>query len=172
MLNSERCIIYTYNPISKLLVTKATRGPITNKFSISPQQGVIGYVYSSCKGVIISNPKDDLHFDPLIDNLRRSSTRNMLCVPLQIGNQCIGCIEVANKLNLDYTEHDLKLMNTISKELAIGAITQFNKESKAELIKVKNEFEGRVKQIANESLLTPLLKNLLIILGELFKCEK
>jgi GAF domain-containing protein len=145
-----------------MLTTKAIRGAGMNKFSVSPDRGIIGLVYKSHKGITSSYPSNDSRFDPSLDNYRKSSTRNILCVPLKTANNCIGCIEMSNKIHSEYTVEDFNLLSCIAKQLAIGLVIHKHKE----VTRVIND------QIANNNLLTPLLKNVLIILAEILKSEK
>ena len=172
LFNSERCIVYIYNRNTKLLVTKAIRGLNTTKFVVSPKQGIVGYVFTSRRGLRTSSAPDDSHFDPSLDQFRKSTTRNMICVPIKSCNTCFGCIEIANKHESDYTDQEYQLLNSIASELGGGILSQNSKGLASELIAEKNEFKERIGNIANESLLTPLLKNVLIILAEIVKCEK
>ncbi len=39
LLDSERCIMYIYDPVAKLLQTKAVRGPKIDCFTVPPEKG-------------------------------------------------------------------------------------------------------------------------------------
>jgi GAF domain-containing protein len=165
-VDCERCILYLYDPVLKALHTKAIRGPKINSFTIQPDRGVIGKVYNSHNGLIIKSPYEDLRFDRSLDKNRRSVTRNLLCVPLKVGQRCIGCLEIANKRVGEFTEQNYKLAVMVARELAVGVI------EKKEFIKHDIEFKENVGRIATENLLRPLLKNILLILAETLSCEK
>ena len=129
----------------------------------------MGTVYTSQQGIILESPYDDPRFNPVLDQKRKSVTRNMICVPLTKGNKCIGCIEVANKTTGEFTEQDYKFVITITKELYTGLIT---KEDIGEFKRNDSEFKEKIGEMANENLLTPLLKNVLILLASMIKSEK
>lgn len=152
--------------------TKAVRGHRIDCFSLQPDQGVIGQVYCSGNGVILTSPYNDPHFDRNIDQYRKSITRNMICIPLKVGSQCIGCIEVANKRVTDFSEDDYSLVECVAREIAAGTFTLSFSQIKDTKSKVENEFKENVSHVANENLLSPLLKNVLIILADYFKSEK
>jgi hypothetical protein len=78
------------------------------------------------------------------------------------GSKCLGCIEVANKLS-SFTSNEYNLINSLAKELAQGVLSP--------CVRVESE-EIPSEQIADEDLLNPLLRNVLIILAETVKCEK
>jgi len=103
-----------------------------------------------------------------LDQKRRSATHNMICVPMKIGDTCLGSLEVANKKGGNYNKYEYKLVASIANELAIG----LNTHSIASLPKEKRREDEGVSQLANDNLLSPLLRNILKILSEILKCEK
>ena len=165
-MDCERCILYLYDPTLRALHTKAVRGPKINSFTVQTDKGVIGKVYSSHNGLIIKSPYEDPRFDRSLDQNRKSVTRNLLCVPLKVGQKCIGCLEIANKKVGEFTEHNYNLALMVARELAVGII-----EKKA-FIRNNIEFKENVGRVASENLLRPLLKNILLILAETLSCEK
>ena len=172
LLDCERCILYVFDPTSGQLQTKAVRGPRIERFSVPPDKGIIGAVYSTRNGIILKSPYEDTRFDRTLDQKRKSLTRNMICVPLKMKGNCIGCLEVANKRGSVFSEQDYQLTAAVAKELAAGLFSKKFKIAAEGMAKEKAEFKEKVKQVANENLLTPLLKNVLIILAEIIKCER
>ena len=96
----------------------------------------------------------------------------MICVPLKAAGNVFGCLELANKRSGTYSEEDYQLVMTTAKELATGFKAQEQKQAYEQSAKVDEAFRESVGQIANENLLTPLLKMVLIILADLLKSEK
>jgi len=164
--------MYVYDANTKMLQTKAVRGPRIECFAIPAERGIIGAVFTTKNGMMLKSPYEDPRFDRMIDQNRKSITRNMICVPLKSGGKCVGCIEVANKKGTMFTEWDYKLVASVSRELANGLVANQFKSVGEEMGKSKNVFKDKVGQVANENLLTPLLKGALIILAEILKCEK
>ena len=164
--------MYLHEPVSNTLVTKAVHGIKTDRFSIRSNQGIIGLVYNSSHGIILSSPYDDPRFDRSLDKVRKSITRNLLCVPIKSANNCIGCLEVANKRANMFTEEDHQLVGLVARELAIGIININSKKTVNVFETMKVNSRIRFAEIANENLLTPLLKNIMIILSEMLKSDK
>lgn len=171
LVSNERTILYLYNDSSNTLETKAVRGARISRFALSPEQGIVGAVYTSQRGVLLESPCDDPRFDRSLDQKRKSATRNMVCVPLKAGEKCLGCLEVANKTAGEFTESDYNFINIVAGELSAGLIETTAKPVTAKL-KEHNEFQERIAEVANENLLTPLLKNIVIILASILKSEK
>lgn len=172
LLDSERCILYLYDSVRKCLQTKAVRGHRIDCFSVQPNQGVVGSVFSTGIGVILKSPYDDLRFDRQIDQYRKSITRNMICVPLKISSDCIGCIEVANRRGYDYSQDDYQLVECVAREVSTGTLAIKIAQTKEPHNRIDNEFKENISHLTNENLLSPLLKNVLIILADYFKSEK
>ena len=96
----------------------------------------------------------------------------MICVPLITGGNCIGCLEFANKKYGEFTDQDFRLINLVANEITTGLNVQKNKTLIGGFRDEQEEFKEKVGQIANENLLTPLLKNILILLAGIINCEK
>ena len=66
--------------------------------------------------------------------------RNVLFVPIKLGNHAIGVFEVANKKGQqDFTTNDYSLVTQISEEIASGLISHEMKYN------IKKEFDDEVK---------------------------
>ena len=161
LLDAERCIVYVHS--DNLLVTKAIRGANVRKFSLSTDRGIVGLVYTSRKGFIVSSPYSDRRFDQLLDQERKSITNNMLCVPIKLGETCYGCLEIANKSHSTFTKEDLHLATSVAKELVLGLINK-NKDNFP-----ISEFNTKQMSI---NILTPLIKNVMIILVKTLKAKE
>ena len=96
----------------------------------------------------------------------------MVCVPLKTCNSCFGCLEIANKRGSAYSDQDYQLLVSVAKELTSGLMEQSLQNGVKGYGKENEEFRSKVAQLANENLLTPLLKNMLIILADMLKGEK
>lgn len=150
--------MYVLSGDSKLLVTKAVRGANIDRFSISIEKGIVGHVFRSRKGLIISSPYTDKRFDKSLDQERKSLTRNMLCVPIKLGGNAFGCLELANK-SAAFTKDDLHFASSVAKELALGLSNKLTPNS----LEFKEE---------SSRILSPLVKNVLIILADTLKAER
>lgn len=119
---------------------------------------------------MIQSVTEDWRFDASIDKKRKSITKNIICVPLKIGETCVGCLEIANKHNSEFKDYNYMLVSAIGRQLTLGIISRAN--SIPNQIQGKEQFTEKISQLTNENLLAPLLRNVLIILAEILKCEK
>ena len=87
---------------------------------VLPGQGVVGWVAQRKKSAIVPSPHQDGRFTPNIDSQIGFKTQRILAVPLLIGDRSIGALEVVNKLEGDFNEHDLILVETLAASAAIA----------------------------------------------------
>ena len=125
-------------------------------------------MYTSRNGILLNSPYEDWRFDESLDKIRKSITQNIICVPIKIGETCLGCMEIANKRDSEFKKCDYNLMIEVATELGIGFNAKINKPMLRDIIQ-GNE---KITQIASNNLLNPLLKNILIILSDILKSEK
>jgi hypothetical protein len=96
-----------------------------------------------------------------------------MVVPIRLGNNAVGCLEVANKKRVqDFTSNDLELVQQISDEIASGLIAhemKFNikKESEEELRFVK----GLMNQTFN-SFVVPMVSEASALATSILKAER
>lgn len=87
-----------------------------------------------------ANLKDILGDYVQLDQKLHTTTRNLLIVPIKLGNNAVGCIEVANKRGgQELTDQDLNMLEMLSEEMASGLISYEMKHN------IKKELEDEVK---------------------------
>jgi signal transduction histidine kinase len=83
-------------------------------------QGIAGHVAQSGEPLMISDAQEDHRHFREVDVTTDFLTRSMLCVPMIFKGKVIGVIEIMNKLEGDFTESDLTLLNSIATYAAIA----------------------------------------------------
>jgi GAF domain-containing protein len=99
--------------------------------------------------------------------------RNVLFVPIKLGNHAIGCLEVANKKgSQDFTTNDFTIVSQLCEEIASGLIAHEMKHN------IKKEFDDELKYfkgLMNQSyntLLVPMLSEVSSVVATVLKAEK
>lgn len=99
--------------------------------------------------------------------------RNVLFVPIKLGNHAIGCFEVANKKgSQDFTTNDFTIVSQLCEEVASGLIAHEMKHN------IKKEFDDELKYfkgLMNQSyntLLVPMLSEVSSVVATVLKAEK
>ena len=89
-------------------------------FRLQMGQGIAGYVAQSGEPLMISDAQKDRRHYKAPDVATDFLTRSILCVPMIFKGKVIGVIEIMNKLEGDFTENDLTLLNSIATYAAIA----------------------------------------------------
>jgi hypothetical protein len=79
-------------------------------------KGLAGWVFSHGHPAIVSNVSKDKRFDSEIDrNVRGEfATKSIMAVPLHINGELIGVMEAINKVEGEFTEHDMSILTLIA----------------------------------------------------------
>ena len=89
-------------------------------FRLQMGQGIAGHVAQSGEPLMISDAQKDRRHYKAVDVTTDFLTRSILCVPMIVKGKVIGVIEIMNKLEGDFTESDLTLLNSIATYAAIA----------------------------------------------------
>ena len=113
MLNVETGFLLLSDPLTGDLVFQTAlgdRGRQIKPFRISKGHGIAGRVALTGKPVMLIDRGEEIGFNVL----------NLVCVPLIVHNQVIGVLEVMNKKEGRFTQHDLELLSSIASYAAIA----------------------------------------------------
>ena len=81
------------------------------------EEGIVGYVTGTGKTrLAIDTGADKIHFK----NPELPETRSELALPLIIGNQIIGALDVQSKSPNAFSEDDIKVLSTLANQVAIA----------------------------------------------------
>jgi len=116
--------------------------------TIQPGEGIVGYVVSSGESRIVNDVERDPHFLAEVDEEAGITSRAILCAPLTSRGRTIGAIEVINRLDGEFTEQDLELLQAMAASVAVavdnsnlyGELADFTKElerSQAQLVQAE-----------------------------------
>jgi signal transduction histidine kinase len=89
-------------------------------FRLPMGQGIVGHVAESREPLMISDAQKDRRHYKAVDVATDFLTRSILCVPMIVKGEVIGVIEIMNKLEGDFTDSDLTLLNSIATYAAIA----------------------------------------------------
>lgn len=76
-------------------------------------KGLAGWVYRHGQPVSVKNVRQDERFDAAIDASTSFVTKSIMAVPLHINGVWIGVIELLNKKDNDFNEHDMDLITSL-----------------------------------------------------------
>ncbi len=122
ILNSEACSLLLVHDETEELYFYATddTGMNLNEIFLKKGQGIAGHVVGSGKPVIVNNAQEDPHFFRGVDDTTGFVTKSMICVPMSIGDRILGAVEILNKIEGEYNQHDLRLLELVSIQSALA----------------------------------------------------
>ena len=113
-------------------------------------------------------------FIPIVDSKLHMVTRNIMVVPLKLGRNVVGCLEVANKRGTqEFTDNDQDLLKMVSEKVAAGLISfEMRQQSLKKEIDDENKYlKGHLNESYNQ-FLAPILADVQILLMKTLKAEK
>lgn len=85
------------------------------------KNSIAGWVAEHKEAVIVNDVTRDSRFNSKVQDKIKYKTRNMIVFPLTIEGECVGIIEVVNKLDgQDFTEDDLSLIDIFGRQASIA----------------------------------------------------
>jgi two-component system, NtrC family, sensor kinase len=84
-------------------------------------EGIAGHVFRTKTSLIVNNVRKDPNFCAEVDNTIKFHTRNLLCVPLLVGDHIIGVLEAVNKKERSlFDDYDLKIAEALASQAALA----------------------------------------------------
>ncbi len=120
------------------------RAPLT----LQVGQGIAGWVVKEGEALLVRDVSTDPRHYRQASKMFGLECRSILCVPLVIKDHVIGAIELVNKLDGDFTDEDLELLNSMAATVAVALenarlyteLAEFTRElekSQAQLVKAE-----------------------------------
>jgi len=119
---SEAGTLFLKDKEKRRAIFEVVNGPyksILEGETIPLNKGIVGKVISSGKSLIVNYADKEVEFYKNIDKRLGYKTRNILCIPLKIGNDVIGAVEMVNKRKGEYTEEDLNKLKRFSMQSSL-----------------------------------------------------
>lgn len=95
------------------------RGWVTGR-TVELGEGIVGQVVETGEAKLVRDVDRDPQFSPEVDEEEGFTSRSILCVPLTIRDRVIGAIEVINKLDGEFNERDLELLQAMAASVAVA----------------------------------------------------
>jgi hypothetical protein len=179
LLEVERCSVFLYDGIKDELYCKVITGRLREPISFDrSKENILSQVFNTGQYVFIRDclspeHKKSLGEYSLMNTKLHTVTQNVVIVPIKLGNNAIGCLEVANKKkNGEFTTNDISMLHSIADTIAGGLISHemkynIKKESDDELKYIK----GLMNQTLN-SFLIPMIGEITSLTQQILKAEK
>lgn len=107
---------------NELVFRTSWHGDIRELSSLKLQvgQGIAGWVVKEGKPLLVPDVSTEPRYRGEVSKELGLVCRSILCVPLVIRDHVIGAIELINKLDGEFTDEDLELLNSMAATVAIA----------------------------------------------------
>jgi len=126
-VGAEAASLFLVGDTGDTLACSACYGPVDiTGLRISANTGVVGRAVQTREGMMVRDVREDADFGGGVDAKTGFQTRSLLVAPLTIGQDCLGAIEIINRVGGDglFTQDDLVLLETLARAAAL-AINNF-----------------------------------------------
>lgn len=119
IMNAERATVFLADFDTHELYSQVGTGIGRARIRIPWDSGVAGWVFSKGKHLTIAEPYKDPRFNQDVDTCTGFTTRNILCVPIQVpGKRAVGVFQVINKRAGVFTATDLDMLTILASQAA------------------------------------------------------
>ncbi|MGC9357627.1 MAG: GAF domain-containing protein [Anaerolineae bacterium] len=87
---------------------------------LAPGQGIVGWVIQHNSSLIVPDVREDPRYFPGVDRMTGLGLRSLLTVPLQVGAEVIGVLQVVDTEVGAFGPEDLRLIESLAAFAAIG----------------------------------------------------
>lgn len=138
VLRFQACSIFLLDSRSQRFVLRAATGALKDKVgevTYEPSEGITGWVCALGEAILLQHPQQDPRWRGKFTEIPSDEIDSFLAVPIVIRGKSSGAIRVLRQkaeneyLNNQFTETDLRLMQAIADQLAVGleSIRSMNK---------------------------------------------
>ncbi len=124
VMEAEACSLFLLDAETGDLVFQVALGESGEKlrelYRVPKGTGIAGWAAEHVQPVLQNDVYSDERFNPDYDKQTGFCTRNMACVPVCYGEECIGVCQVINRIDGDFNEDDVHLLETLSKMAAVA----------------------------------------------------
>ncbi len=101
-------------------VALGDKGGVLKEIRLKMGEGIAGWVAEHNEPVIIHDVSKDKRFQGKMDAKSKFTTRDMVCVPVEIKGAVIGVLQAINSLGGTFDDDDIKLFQLFSNQVAIA----------------------------------------------------
>ncbi|MDZ7736820.1 MAG: GAF domain-containing SpoIIE family protein phosphatase [Gammaproteobacteria bacterium] len=154
-LNAEAAAIFLLEADGDL-VCRGCVGPVDiTGLRLKPNQGIVGRSVTQHASQMVRDTSQDPDFFNKADEENDFRTRSILCAPLMVRGECLGALELINKLGGDglFEERDQHLMTALASAAALAIRNARMADQLVEQQRLQKELE--LAREIQESLLPP-----------------
>jgi len=124
-LRAEACSFWMKNKQTQEVVCHVAVGPAKDQIEglrLKSGTGIVGWVIDNKQNTVVFDASKDERFNTKVDEKTKFVTKSMLCVPLIVGDECVGALQLLNKktANGQFDQQDLEMLELLAMNGAIA----------------------------------------------------
>ena len=120
-IGAERGTLFLNDPTTGELYSRIAQGIFKREIRVLNDRGIAGHVFTQNKSEIVTDAYADSRFNKDVDEKTDFVTKSILCVPLlTVRGEVIGVTQVLNKIEGEFNEDDLALLESITTQASIA----------------------------------------------------
>ena len=172
-LDADRGTIFLNDKETGELYSRVALGNRQHTIRIINDKGIAGHVFTKHECIIIHDAYADERFNPETDKQTGYETKSIICVPIRtVSGEVIGVTQALNKLEGQFTDEDIALLESMSTQ---AATVLKNRQSSERLQKSRDqelEFLDIVADITSEIDLGILLQKVMSEATRMLNAER
>jgi Nif-specific regulatory protein len=124
-------------------VALGSKGQEVQKFTVKLGEGIAGWVAQHNKSLIVNDvAADKRHLSTIAEQINYTS-KTMMAVPMRIKDECIGVIEVINKIGAPgFTQEDIEWLEIFANQAALAIVNAKSMENaNSEIEQLRNKIK-------------------------------
>ena len=172
-LGAERGTLFLNDPTTGELFSRVAQGIFRREIRVLNDSGIAGLVFTNNKSEIIADAYADERFNQEVDEKTDFKTRNILCAPLRtVRGEVIGVTQILNKIEGDFTQDDLSLLESITTQASIAIQSHQLLEQMERNAVQEMEFLDMIADVTSEIDIVQLLEKVMTEATRMLKCER
>lgn len=144
LVEGEASSLLLLDPKTKTLRFEVALGPKgieAKKFAVKMDEGIAGWVVKNNRSLIVNDVPNDPRFSPAVQQSTGYKTQSMLAVPMRVKDECIGVIEILNKVSSKgFSHEDLEVLEIMANQAAIAyQNARFLQKSRDEIVVLQDQ---------------------------------
>jgi adenylate cyclase len=157
-LRAERATLFLDDAATHELYSRSMTEHGPREIRMHNDRGIAGRVFQSGRGMVVNDAYAHPDFNPEVDETTGYVTRQILCAPIRTGRgELIGVAQVLNRLDGDFDDGDLQLLEAMTSQAALALTSSQRDEHRRVQAAKEMEFVDLVADITSEIDLDALL---------------
>lgn len=172
-LGAERGSLFLNDEQSSELYSRVALGNNKREIRLLNTSGIAGHVFTTGESMLIADPYTDPRFNRAVDEQTGFVTRNILCAPIRtVKGEIIGVAQSLNKINGDFNEHDLRVLEAMTTQGTLALQSAVFIERMQAIRKQEMAFVDVVSEMTADIKLSSLLQKVMGEATRMLKAER